>query len=263
MFQLHENNGLCYFKSSIFDKSGMVRHAFTTRKGGVSKNEFESLNLRFHSGDMRENVLENYKIICGEIGVDYRNLVLSKQVHEARVERIYKEDMGNGITKPQKFESADALMTNIPGVPLAVFSADCVPVILLDTKNRAIALVHSGWRGTVLRICEKTVLKMEEEFSSKPEDIIAAIGPSIRVCHFEVGDDVAEIFKNEFSDDVLEKHEKYHVNMQKAVYKTLSDCGVKRIDDSMICTCCRPDLFYSHRIMGNERGVMAAVMELI
>lgn len=264
MFRLNTNGNLQYYTADEFEKTGMVRHCFSTRKGGVSKNEFESLNLRMNCGDSRENIIQNYRIICDEIGVDYRKLVLSKQVHSDEIHTVGKEDCGNGITKPQKFESCDALITAEPGVPLAVFGADCVPLYFLDTENRVIALAHSGWKGTVLEIGAKVVHTMGKRFNTKPENVIAAIGPSIGVCHFEVGDEVADIFRDKFGGGVLEKHEKYHVNMQKAIKIQLENSGVaeKNIIESGVCTYCNSELLFSHRKTAGKRGVMAAIMEI-
>lgn len=262
MFHLNTNGNLMYYTIDEFEKTGLVKHCFTTRRGGVSKGEYESMNLRMNCDDTKENILNNYKIICDEINVNFNDLVLSKQVHDVKIEAVGKTDCGNGITKPQKFESADALVTNESGVPIVVFGADCVPVFFLDTSAHAIGLAHSGWRGTVNCIAEKTVEKMQSLYGSKPENIIAAIGPSIRACHYEVDDDLAEVFKNKFGDSVLEKHEKYHVNMQKAIEIQLQSRGVKNITDSDVCTYCMHDLLFSHRYTCGRRGVMAAIMEL-
>lgn len=264
MFNLKTSGKLQYYTIDEFEKTGLVKHCFSTRNGGVSENEFKSMNLRINSEDKRENILQNYKIICDEIGINFENLVFSNQVHDDKIYIVGKADCGNGIIKEQKFESADALMTAEPGVPLAVFGADCVPIYFLDTKNRVIALAHSGWKGTVLRIGEKTVRKMNSEFDSKPEDILIGVGPSIKVCHFEVGDEIADIFRTEFGDAVLEKYEKYHVNLQEAIKIQLKNAGIpdKNIIDSGICTYCHGDLFFSHRKTGGKRGVMAALMEI-
>lgn len=265
MFSLKQNGDLKYYTIDEFERTGLVKHCFTTRHGGVSQNEYKSLNLRMNCDDKKENILKNYKIICDEIDVNFEDLVFSNQVHGCTIYRVGKEELGNGIIKPQKFtDGADALMTNVPGVPLIVFAADCVPVFLLDTENKAIALCHSGWKGTAGRICEKTVLEMKKEFSTSPENILAAIGPSIGVCHFEVGDEVAEVFLEEFGEEVLEKHEKYHVNMQKAIEKQLAECGVLRrnIIGADICTYCNCNMLFSHRKTAGKRGVMAAIMEL-
>ena len=264
MFRLKTDGTLKYYTADELEETGLIKHCFTTRCGGVSTGGFSSMNLRMNSGDSRENILKNYSIICNEIGVDYKKLVLSHQVHEDKIIKVSAADCGNGIVKPQKFASADALITAQPGVPLAVFGADCVPVILLDTENAAIGLAHSGWRGTAACIAAKTVQKMVSEFNCSPQKIRAAIGPSIRVCHFEVGDEIAEIFREKFGEAVLEKHAKYHVDMQKAIELQLVAQGVppENITDSNLCTFCNDDLFYSHRKTGNRRGVMAAIAEI-
>jgi len=265
MFTLREKGDLKYYQIDEFLKTGLVKHCFTTRCGGVSKGEYSSLNLRFNCNDFRENVLDNYKIICDEIDVDYKNLVLSKQVHEDNVFVITSKDMGNGITKSQKFESCDAMITAERGVPIAVFSADCVPVCFLDAKKSVIGLAHSGWKGTVAGISQKVVNKMHSEFGSNPEDILVGIGPSIRECHFEVGAEVADVFRDNFGCDVISIKEKPYVDMQKSITLQLISVGIpeKNIIDSGICTYCNSDLFFSHRVTGDKRGLQAAIMQLV
>ena len=265
MFTLRENGNLKYYQVDEFSKTGLVKHCFTTRCTGVSEGNYFSLNLRFNCEDSRENVLANYKIICDEINVDYKNLVLSKQVHEDNVLVVTGKDLGNGITKEQKFVSCDAMITKESGVPIAVFSADCVPVCFLDVKKSVIGLAHSGWKGTVARISQKVVEKMKKEFGSDAKDIIVGIGPSIRECHFEVGYEVADIFKECFGDSVVSTNGKPHVDMQKAIKLQLISEGIleENIVDSNICTYCNNDLFFSHRVSGDKRGLQAAIMELI
>lgn len=262
MFTLKTHGELKYFTIDEFEKTGLVKHCFTTKCGGVSENEFASLNLRMHCDDKKENILKNYEIICDEIGVNFENLVFSNQVHCDTILSVTKEDMGNGITKPQKWDGVDGLITNQPGVPIIVFAADCVPVFFLDRVKKVIALVHSGWKGTVLGISAKCIDKMVKEFSCNPKDIMVAIGPSIGVCHFEVGDDVADVFRDTFGDSVLEKYEKWHVNMQKAIEMQLIKKGVKSIINADLCTYCQSDLLFSHRKTAGKRGVMAGIMEL-
>lgn len=262
MFTLKTHGDLKYFTIDEFEETGLLKHCFTTRCGGVSENEFKSMNLRMHCEDKKENILRNYEIICDEIGVNFENLVFSNQVHCDTILSVCKEDMGNGITKPQKWDGVDGLITNEPGVPIIIFAADCVPVFFFDKVKKVIALVHSGWKGTVLKISAKCIKKMVEEYSCNPKDIMVAIGPSIGVCHFEVGDDVADIFRDAFGDTVLEKQEKWHVNMQKAIEIQLRKQGVENIVKADICTYCQSDLLFSHRQTGGKRGVMAGIMEL-
>lgn len=266
MFSLVKKGSLCYYKIDAFENTGMLVHAFTTKRGGVSKGGYESLNLRLSSGDLNDNVLKNYDIICSELGIKKENLVLSKQVHETNIVDITSADKGNGIAYENKFISADALVTNEKNVPLVTFYADCVPIYLLDTKNAVLALIHSGWKGTIARISEKTVKHMMEKYSSNPNDIIAAIGPSIRSCHYEVGEDLAEKFIAEFGEDVVTRiNKKPHLDLQCCVERQLIDVGIQKnaITDSCICTYCNRDTFYSHRHLGNERGTMAAIAMLI
>lgn len=240
-----------------------TNHGFSTRAGGVSDGIYSTMNFRFNCDDLRENVLKNFEIFCGMIGADYKSLVLTNQVHEDNVIRVGRCDAGCGIHFPNKFESADALITNERKLPLAVFWADCVPIMFLDKKKKAIGVAHSGWRGTYLGISAKTVLRMREEFLSNSEDIIAAIGPSVMDCHYEVSDELGEMFLSRFGEDVLEKKEgKYHLSLQRTIKKQLLEVGVKNQVYSKICTYCESDRFFSHRKTNGKRGVMAGIIEL-
>lgn len=263
MFRLVKKNGISYYQIDAFE--GAAKHCFTTRIGGVSENEFSSMNLRFNCSDKRENVIKNFDIICSEIGIDYKELVLSNQIHEDNVVRVTAKDKGNGIMYPNKFESADGLICGERGVPLVTFYADCVPLMFLDRKNGVIAMSHSGWKGTIKNIAKKTVDAFLNDYNSKAEDISVAIGPSIGVCCFEVGDEVKEIFYETFGDGVLEKHEKWHVNLQKAVYEELKNAGIPEGNITLpgICTACNSNLLFSHRASHGKRGNLAAIMELV
>ena len=266
MFKLVKKGDLSYYIIEEFEETGLLHHCFTTRLGGVSEGPYESMNLRFNCDDKRENVIRNHQIICSALGVDYRALVISKQVHEDNIIKVGKKHRGNGIIRENEFTSADGLMTNENRVPLLTVYADCVPVMLLDPVKKAIASVHSGWRGTVSEISKKAVEKMHSEYGSRADDIIAAIGPSISEKNFEVGDEVAELFIGKFGAETAVKYgEKYHVNMQKAIAMQLVGSGVteKNIIMADICTYDNPQLFFSHRKTNGIRGNMAAVMELV
>ncbi len=264
MFRLVNHNGIVYYVIEAFEKTGLVKHCFTTRYGGVSQNEYESMNLRMNCDDKKENIIENYKRICNEINVNFCDLVFSNQVHDDKIYNVTKKDLGNGIVRENTFESADALMCAEPGVPLITFYADCVPIYFLDVKKKVIALAHSGWKGTVKNISAKTVKKMNEQYNSQPEDILCAIGPSIGECHFEVGDEVSEQFLNIPGGVVKKYGEKPHVNLQKTIENQLTACGVKKenLIVADICTYCNSDLLFSHRKTNGKRGSLAAIMEL-
>lgn len=265
MFKL--NNGTVpYYTVPLFEATGLVRHGFSTRVGGVSGGFYSSMNLRYNCDEARENVTKNFKIMADTLGMDYTRIVLSKQVHEDEIRTVSENDCGNGILFENKFDSADGLITSERGICLVTLYADCVPLLFLDKRQGVIASSHSGWKGTVKRIGAKTAEKMVNDFGSKREDILCAIGPSIRECHFEVGDDVAEIFINNFGDDVAVKYgSRYHVNMQKAILKQLTDCGIPKenIDNSGICTYCMSDTFFSHRKTVGRRGNFGAFIGLI
>ena len=264
MFKLNKKGSFEYYTISSFEETGLVKHGFTTRKGGVSKGCYESMNLRFNCDDSKENVLENFRIASEGLGMDFDRLVLSKQVHEDVVHTVTEEDLGNGITKENKFVSVDALITDKKNIPMVTTFADCVPLFFLDKRLGVAALAHSGWRGTVKRIGQKTIQKMKADYGSRAEDILTAIGPSMRVCHFEVSDDVAEIFINEFGEETAVKYgDRYHVDMHRAIRMQFEEEGITNIDDCEICTCCNSDEFFSHRMTNGQRGNMCAFMELI
>lgn len=266
MFKLIKKGSLVYYIIEEFEQTGLVRHCFTTKEGGVSGGIYKSMNLRFHCDDARDNVMKNFEIIADELGTDKSAFVLPNQVHEDVIRDITEKDRGNGIMFENKFESADALITGRPDTALVTFFADCVPIFFLDTRERVICSVHSGWRGTVKKIASKAIDKMISQYNCRPENILAAIGPSIGVCHYEVSNDVADCFAEAFSGMVLEKYgDKYHVNMQIANRLQMLDCGIseKNIIIADICTYCNSDLLFSHRYTNGRRGNMAGVIMLI
>lgn len=266
MFKLKRKNGVAYYVITSFEETGLVRHGFSTREGGVSGGCYSSMNLRFNCDDKIENVLKNYKIISDALGMDSKRLVLSKQVHSDVIHTAEESDCGNGIERKNEFDSVDALITDKKNIPLVTLFADCVPLFFLDRRLGVAALAHSGWRGTVNRIGQKTIQKMKSDYGSRSCDILTAIGPSIQQCHFEVGDEVAEIFIREFGDDTAVMYgNKYHVNMQKAIEKQFEEEGIspEHIDNCGICTYCSSDLLFSHRRTNGKRGNLGAFIELI
>ena len=244
-----------------------IRHAFSTRLGGVSKGEFSSMNLSFGRGDADENVTENYKRLCKAAGFEYESLTASAQVHETVVRKVTAPDRGVGIYKPRDMHSVDALVTNDTGVTLVTYYADCTPVFFVDTVNRAIGLAHAGWRGTVGEISRKVVEMMHREFSTNPDDLICAIGPVIGKCCYEVSADCAAEFSKLFGNEspVItpgNKEGKYMVDLALANKLILMQAGVKEenITLSDLCTQCSSDLLWFHRATNGKRGTMAAFM---
>ena len=267
-FKTVMKDGLAYLTIPAFQDSGMVNHCFTTRIGGVSQGIYNSLNTSDDKEDPVENVHRNLELVCGAIGVDYRNLVFAVQTHEDYIRIVEKADLGKGISMPNDINNTDGLMTNIPGIPLITFYADCVPLFFLDKKNKAIAVVHSGWKGTVLKIGAKTIRQMKNVYGTKPEDCLVGIGPSIGPECFEVGQEVADQFAESFGDwSYITKpfgKGKYLVDLWEANKLMLMDMGVpeSNITISGFCTKCNEDLFFSYRRDKGRTGSMSAIMEL-
>ena len=192
--ELHEKQGVAYLTFPAFSAVPFVRHAFSTRVGGVSCGEFSSMNLSFHRGDPDETVLTNYHRFCDAAGFSFDSLVASAQDHHTEIRRVTKRECGIGIWRPRDQESVDGLLTDEPGVTLVTYYADCVPLYFLDPVHRAIGLAHAGWRGTVAGMGIKMVEAMAHKFGSRPEELLAAIGPSIGPCCYEVDQPVADAF---------------------------------------------------------------------
>ena len=238
-------------------------HCFTTRLGGVSRGSLSSLNIGIHRGDLLENVLKNYEILGNALGFDSKNLVLSHQTHTDIVLRVGKEQAGPGLFAPELPE-CDGLITNEPGIALAVFTADCTPILLHDPVTGAVGAVHAGWRGTAASIAAKAVEAMAREFGCRPENIRAAIGPNIGACCFQTDADVPDAMLEAFGEEakafITPKAEKYYVNLKEINALVLRRAGVRHIDISTECTVCQCHRFWSHRVTKGDRGSQGAII---
>lgn len=268
-FPIGEGEELPLFEFSLLKECGIVKHGFTTRLGGVSEGIFESFNLSFSRGDKRECVEENFRRLAKALDVEYGSFVFSQQTHTTNVVRVSREYAGNGICRAQRFHDVDGMVTNDPEVTLVTFYADCVPLYFVDTVHRAIGLSHSGWRGTVGRMGRVTLEKMRKEFGTNPEDVLCAVGPSICRNCYEVSEDVAEAFAKEFagheSELLISKgNGKYLLNLWKANEIVLTEAGIlpNHLAVTEVCTCCNPNLLFSHRASHGKRGNLAAVLAL-
>ena len=242
-----------YLSFSFLEKTGLVNQGFSTKLGGVSQGKFATMNFTFTRGDIRSHVLENYSRMGKALGVDMERMVLSYQTHTTNVRLVTEEDAGKGITKERDYEDVDGLITNVPGITLVTFYADCVPLYFLDPVHLAVGLSHSGWRGTVKRMGEVTLRKMREAFGTRAEDVIACIGPSICKECYEVGSEVALEFMKEFDEkhwgEILTEKEdgKYLLDLWRANEIVLLATGVKQenIQVTDICTHCNSDYLFS------------------
>ena len=261
-------NGIPYISFNALEQTGMVVNAFSTRQGGVSVGCLESMNLGFNRGDLDENVLKNHKIFAKAVGFPYENIVTTNQTHTTNVRVVTKEDCGKGIAKDRDYSDVDGLITNIPGIVLATYYADCVPLYILDPVNKAIGLSHSGWKGTVNRIGENTLKLMNENYGTNPKDVICCIGPSICQDCYEISEDVANEFINEFgkNNKILynKGNGKYQLNLWESVKQVFLDAGVEydNIYTTDISTCCNKDELFSHRGHHGKRGNLAAFLML-
>lgn len=229
---------------SIFKQFSNISAGQSKRHGGVSAEPFLSLNLGKSVGDNLENVEQNRAIFFGQLGFQKDNAVFSHQVHGCEV--LVVKEAGN-------FTGFDAQITNVAGICLAVSIADCTPILIFDSKNKAVAAIHAGWKGTVSEIVSKTLLEMETQFGTKGENCFAFIGANISQPNFEVGSDVADNFHQKFKY-FDEAKNKYFVDLKAANKAQLTNFGVPeiQIEVSDLCTVANNDLFFSHR---KEKGI--------
>ena len=261
--ELKEKNHVPYIQFKNLSATGIVKHGFSTRKGGVSTGIFSSMNLNFKRGDDPDAVMENYRRMAAALNMRVEDMVLSDQTHTTNVRVITEEDRGKGILRPQDYSDVDGMITNVPGIVLVTSYADCVPLYFVDPVRKAIGLSHSGWKGTVGHIGQKTVWKMHEVYGTEPKDIVAAIGPSICQSCYEVSDDVAEAFRANFTADeaadiLLDKgNGKYQLDLWKANWYVLTDAGIlpEHLSVTDLCTACHPDLLWSHRKTNGQEAV--------
>lgn len=266
--RVKQNKGVTWLEYPAFEKIPGIVHAFSTRMGGVSEGIYSSMNLSFTRGDSEDAVYENYRRLAAAVGFSEKDIVMSDQTHTANVRVVTEKDRGNGITRPRPYKDVDGLITNIPGLMLATFYADCVPLYFVDPVHSAVGLSHSGWRGTVAKIGAVTVLRMMEEYGSDPKDMYAAIGPSICQACYEVSEDVIEEFQQAFDkkywNELFYKKEngRYQLDLWEANKKILIDAGIapERISMPGICTCCNPDFLFSHRASHGKRGNLGAFL---
>ena len=268
---IKENKGVTYLTYPALEELSGFVHAFSTRLGGVSEGIYSSMNLSFTRGDDENSVMENYRRLAEAVGFSVENIVTSDQTHTANVRVITEADRGNGITKPRPYTDVDGMITNVPGLVLATFYADCVPLYFIDPVRKAIGLSHSGWRGTAAHIGAVTVRRMQEEYGSLPEDIYGAIGPSICQECYEVSEDVILEFQKTFPEqswrDLFYRKEngKYQLNLWEANRQSMLEAGLieEHISLPGLCTCCNPEFLFSHRASRGKRGNLGAFLGII
>lgn len=264
-----------------------IRHCFTTRAGGVSGGYLSSLNLRRGLYDPDENVNENFRRIALFFETSPDRIVCAQQTHTSNVRIVTEADAGKGVTRDRDYTDVDGLITDVPGLVLYTSHADCVPIYFYDPVRRVIALAHSGWKGTAARIGEVTIRKMQEIYGCRPEDIYAAIGPSICQDCYEVSEDVAEAMRACFAegsfteggsteDDldpgpgitipgILARGKfpgKYQLDLWRACERILLEAGILpgHLTITNLCTCDNSRELFSHRATAGKRGNQGAFL---
>ncbi len=271
--QVRENREgeLVYLTFPILEKEDWVHHLFTTRLGGVSEGIYSTLNVSYTRGDRKEAVDENFRRVAAALHCSVEDIVCTDQTHTTNLRVVGRQDGGKGITRERDYTDVDGLLTDEPGVYLAAFFADCVPLYFVDTGRRAIALAHSGWRGTAARMGRCVVEKMREVYGTDPADLLAVVGPSICQDCYEVSEDVAAVFAGEFRRPGQEQAilrprggGKYQLDLWRANEIVLTEAGILRehIQVTDICTCHNADYLFSHRASKGRRGNLGAFLGL-
>lgn len=255
----HSNPG--HLQARAFQEAGPI-HAFSTREGGVSLPPYHSLNLSFGVGDDPEAVKENRRRFFRALAVEPYRVVRVQQVHGDGVLVVDR-----GLAWREGLPH-DAMVTSLPGHALVISTADCLPILLFDPRRRAIGAVHAGWRSTVKRIAEKTMNTMVEVYDTDPGDVIAAIGPGIGVCCYEVDDPVVELLSRSLPHwrafATAKTNGRFNLDLSGINAKMLEEAGLRRehILQLGLCTACRPDLFYSYRREKPRTGRMLSLIML-
>ncbi len=242
-------------KSEIFKPyKDIIFYAFTNRYGGVSPKPYDSLNLGHHVGDDIKNVIKNKKLVAKKYSLNLNKLIYMNQIHSDNIE-IIKDSMNT------KIENTDAILTSQRDIALMVLVADCIPILLFDPVKKVIGAVHAGRNPTFKKIVSKSVLKMRDVFKSRPKDILASLGPSIRSCCYEVSKDIADIALKNFGQKyVIKRGEKFFLDLQTLNKDQLLEVGLKEENIEIIpkCSCCDREYFSYRRdkITGRFAGII-------
>ena len=269
-FAYRETNGVAYWTIPAFTRTGLVRHGFTTRLGGVSQGVYAQLNLSFDRTFGIEETKHNYVIAAGALGIRMQDCVIVNGDHGTVSKYVTRENAGDGFLRAYTAEDMtfDGHITDVKGLGLIAIHADCTPVYALDVQHQAIGLCHAGWRGTVNGMITSLISSMQERFDTDPAQLLCAIGPNIGQCCFEVHDDVAQQFDEKLAGfggvDEAQEAGKSRVHLAHAAAFQLYRAGVRPEYTTMahLCTCCNRHLFHSYRRDGKWGGSMGSFLQL-
>ena len=275
VFRVHQDGDVIWLSAAAFDRLPGIRLAIATRFGGVSEGIYASMNLSVSQGDDPEKVTENFIRLGKAVGIPAEEMVVSQQTHTTNLRYCTREDCGRGVLRPRGYTDVDGLYTDQTGVGLVISFADCVPVFLADPGRRAVAASHSGWRGTVGKIGSITVRQLQEQFGCDPSDLYALIGPSICADCYEVDEPVIskvrEAYDQKYWNRLFTQTAKqkstghYQFDLWEANRINLLEAGVpdEQITVTNLCTCCNPQLIFSHRASHGQRGVTVGMIEMV
>ena len=256
----HEAGGIVYYTFESLDRFGEVVHGVTARQGGVSEGPWASLNLTKGTGDVPEHVEQNLRRVADALGTRREHLVSPNQRHTTRAAAVTPADRGRVLPE------TDTLLTADADVPVLLRYADCTPILLYDPRRAAIAVVHSGWRGTVAGAVPAALRALAGHFGTRPEEVVAGVGPSIGPCCYEVGDEVIAAAREAFSDaeSLLPRNGngRRHFDLWGANRYWLTEAGVRQVEVAEICTSCHQDDFFSYRGGKGRTGHFGAIMML-
>jgi len=257
MFSLNKRHSIEYFESSYLSGCNFLTHAFCTRRGGVSEGDYASLNISFREGDLEGSVLQNWHRLAMAFAIPIDQFLTLNQVHG---DDIFIIKSFGDYYPAEGVLNYDAIVTTRENLAICVKTADCVPILIADRAKKIIAAVHAGWKGTALEITAKVIRLLLEKYRSSERDILAAIGPAIGLCCFEIDEEAAERFRSQQDHEEFlfpgNHPPKWIVDLPEANRRQMVNCGIpdENIDLSRLCTCCRQDLFFSHRGSGGVTG---------
>lgn len=257
MFRFSKKDHVEYLEAAALTACNFVTHAFCTRRGGISEGNFESLNFSPHEGDSEENVRTNWRILAEAFGIDVAQFLVVSQVHGEKILTIDRPLGELAFSGPRQF---DAIITDQPGVAIGIKTADCVPIFFADKVRRIIGVAHAGWRGTALSIAAKLMDALTAGFACRADDIIAAIGPAIGSCCYQVDEPVHNAMKTHKSRESFfspgRERGKWMLDLALANKLQIMERGIpdKNIYIADYCTSCNRDMFYSHRGEGGNTG---------
>ncbi len=290
VMKLQARGEIPYLTFPKLEACDKIEHLFTTRAGGVSEGQFSTMNFSVNLGDHPENVRENYRRVAALLRCGIEDITGTVQTHTTNIRRVTLEDRGKVAFLTPDYGDVDGLVTNVKGIALAVFTADCVPIYFVDPVREAIGLAHSGWRGTVSNMAGKMIERMMQEFGTDPKDLIIAIGPSICQNCYEVDETVAEAFRQGLGEDEAERGKikasgiypmegafglrrvlepgrmpgKYQLDLWLAnlIWLVRAGADLSRVDVTDLCTAQNSKLLFSHRASRGKRGNMGAFLKL-